>query len=112
MATGSGVRQTEPAFQESFSLRGAPVSGGASEEVLQSGNCEKSISGAIARGVNACAPMTPAGPANAAAIPARSTVRRSKAELRWFSFSDIGSASHLRKAPPRAERLRFRAQSG
>ena len=29
MATGTGARQTAPAFQESFSLRGAPVSDGA-----------------------------------------------------------------------------------
>ena len=45
MATGTGARQTAPAFQDSFSLRGAPVSAGASEAVRHSGNSEKSIAG-------------------------------------------------------------------
>jgi hypothetical protein len=61
MATGSGARQTAPAFQDSFSLRGAPVSGGVSNDVLQIGNSEKSIfgsdlisSGASRRAIASC----------------------------------------------------------
>src|ERR1700730_4348189 len=89
MATGSGARQTAPAFQDNFSFRGAPVSGAASDEVLQIGNSEKSIFGAAARNGNACAPNTPDGAANAAAAPARNNVRRSSNALSHFISLDI-----------------------
>ena len=69
MATGTGAKHTAPAFQDSFSLRGAPVSTGASDAVLQIGNSEKSIGG-VARSDKACAPSAPSGPAKAAAAPA------------------------------------------
>jgi hypothetical protein len=81
MATGSGARQTAPAFQESFNLRGAPVSAGASDAVLQIGNSEKSMGDACRNG-NACAPHTPSGAANAAAAPPRNSDRRSISGLR------------------------------
>src|ERR1700730_9061777 len=86
MATGSGARQTAPAFQDSFSFRGAPVSGGESDEVLQIGNCEKSMSGVAARNGKACAPNMPIGAANDAAAPARSIVRRSSNALSFISL--------------------------
>src|ERR1700733_14234832 len=89
MATGSGARQTAPAFQDSFSFLGAPVSGGASEAVLQIGNSEKSISGAAARSGKACAPSTPIGAAKAAAAPARNKVRRSSNARSFLVFLDI-----------------------
>src|ERR1700758_488255 len=95
MATGTGARQTAPAFHDSFSLRGAPVSGGVSEEVWHSGNCEKSIAGAIAGGAKACAPRAPSGAAKAAARPAWSRCRRLKFDLRLLSssFIDLGSGA-------------------
>ena len=80
MATGSGARQTAPAFQDNFSFRGAPVSGGALEAVWQIGNSEKSIAGGAARNGKACAPNTPIGAANAAAAPLLSKVRRSSSD--------------------------------
>src|ERR1700726_618266 len=86
MATGSGARQTAPAFQDSFSLRGAPVSGGASDDALQIGNSEKSMFGVAARNGKACAPNTPIGAANAPAAPARNSVRRSSNALSCLSF--------------------------
>ena len=61
MATGSGARQTAPAFQDNFSFRGAPVSAGASDEALQIGNSEKSMFGVALRNGKACAPNTPVG---------------------------------------------------
>lgn len=70
MATGSGARQTAPAFQDSFSLREAPVSAGALEDVWHNGNSEKSIAGVSARGAKAWVPSAPSGAANAAARPA------------------------------------------
>src|SRR3981189_373316 len=102
MATGSGARQTAPAFQDNFSFRGAPVSGGASEEVLQIGNSEKSMFGAAARNGKACALNTPIGAANAAAAPARNNVRRSSnASSRFLSldifFSCFRAAQHRRR---------------
>src|SRR5882757_5270459 len=84
MATGSGARQTAPAFHDNFSFRGAPVSGGASDDALQIGNSEKSMFGAAARNGKACAPNTPIGAANAAAAPARNKVRRSSNALSCF----------------------------
>src|ERR1700688_119888 len=89
MATGSGARQIAPAFQDSFSFRGAPVSGGASDEVLQIGNSEKSMPGAGLRNGKACAPITPIGAASAAAAPLRNKVRRSSNALAGFSSFDI-----------------------
>src|SRR5258705_13491094 len=89
MATGSGARQTAPAFQDNFSLRGAPVSGAASDEALQMGNSEKSIFGVAARNGNARAPNTPIGVANAAAAPARNKARRSSNALSCFTSLDI-----------------------
>src|ERR1700722_11296073 len=78
------ARHTAPAFHDSFSLRGAPVRAGASEAVLQSGNWEKSMPEKTARGEKACAPSAPAGPANAAARPACSNVRRSIGDFLGF----------------------------
>src|ERR1700733_10616392 len=86
MATGSGARQTAPAFHDNLSFLGVPVSGGASEEVLQIGNSEKSILGASAWNGKACAPSMPIGAANAAAAPARNKVRRSSNARRIFAF--------------------------
>src|SRR5882762_11976065 len=87
MATGSGARQTAPAFQDNFSFRGAPAS--ASDEVLQIGNSEKSMFAVAARNGNACAPNTPIGAANAAAAPARNKARRSSNALSCFTSLDI-----------------------
>src|SRR5260370_26379898 len=89
MATGSGARQTAPAFQDNFSLLGAPVSGSASDEALQIGNSEKSMIGVAARNGTACAPNTPIGAANAAAAPERNSVRRSSNLLCRSIFLDI-----------------------
>jgi hypothetical protein len=89
MATGSGARQTAPAFQDNFSFRGAPVSGAASDEALQIGNSEKSMLCVAARNGKACAPNTPIGAANAAAAPARNNARRSSSALPLFSSRDI-----------------------
>src|SRR6266581_6675852 len=87
MATGTGARQTAPAFHESFSLRGAPAIGGTSDAVLQIGNSEKSIAGVAARNGSACAPKTPRGAASAAAAPERNSARRSSTGLPGcFSF--------------------------
>src|SRR6266542_4216289 len=87
MATGIGARQTAPAFHESFNLRGAPITGGASDAVLQIGNSEKSIAGVAVRNGSACAPKTPRGAASAAAAPERNSVRRSSTCLPGcFSF--------------------------
>src|SRR6266850_7706450 len=97
MATGSGARQTAPAFQDNFSFRGAPVSGAASEEVLQIGNSEKSMFGAAARNGKACAPNTPIGAANAAAAPARNKARRSSNVLSCFSYLAIRFSSVFRR---------------
>src|SRR5882672_11559157 len=97
MATGSGARQTAPAFHDNFSFRGAPVSGVASEEVLQIGNSEKSMLGVAARNGKACAPNTPIGAANAAAAPARNSVRRSSNVLSCFSSLDIRFSSVFRR---------------
>src|SRR5258708_376851 len=83
MATGSGARQTAPAFQDSFSFRGAPVGGGASEEVLQIG---KSMAGVAARNGKACAPNMPIGAANTAAAPARNNIRRLSNALSCISL--------------------------
>src|SRR5258707_14652612 len=88
MATGSGARHTAPAFQDSFSLRGAPTIGGASDDAWQIGNSEKSIAGATPPTENACAPNAPIGGAIAAAAPVRSKVRRLIAIL-FFSSVDI-----------------------
>src|SRR3981189_875159 len=96
MATGSGARQTAPAFHDNFSFRGAPVSAGASDAVLQIGNSEKSMPGVAARNGKACAPYTPIGAANAAAAPARSNVRRSSSVLSCFTSSDISSPAFER----------------
>jgi hypothetical protein len=108
MATGSGARQTAPAFQDSFSFRGAPVSGAASDAVLQIGNSEKSIFDVAARNGNACAPNTPIGAANAAAAPARNSVRRSSSALScFFSLSTFSVPAFLLSigmAPPSAQR--------
>src|SRR6266852_6708656 len=89
MATGSGARQTAPAFQDNFSFRGAPASGAASDEALQIGNSEKSIFGVAERNGNACAPNTPNGAANAATAPARNNVRRSSNASSHFISLDI-----------------------
>src|SRR5258707_12477800 len=86
MATGSGARQTAPAFQDSFSFRGAPVGGEPSEEVLQIGNCEKSMSGVAARNGKARAPNMPIGAANTAAAPARNNIRRLSNALSCISL--------------------------
>src|ERR1700730_4091669 len=89
MATGRGARQTAPAFQDNFSFLGAPVSGAASDEVLQIGNSEKSMFGVAARNGKACAPSTPIGAVNAAAAPAPSNVRRSRKSLSCLVSLDI-----------------------
>src|SRR5258706_5409744 len=114
MATGSGARQTAPAFQDNFSFRGAPVSGAASDEVLQIGNSEKSIFGVAERNGKACAPNTPDGAAKAAAAPARNNVRRSSNALSRFISLDIffsccRAALCLRR--PNANTLRHRTVS-
>src|ERR1700710_111220 len=91
MATGSCTEHTAPAFQDTRSLRGAPVSGGASDEALQIGNSEKSIADAALNG-KACAPNTPIGAPSAAAAPARNKVRRSSsASSRFISFDILFS---------------------
>src|ERR1700738_2398021 len=89
MVTGSGARQTAPAFQDNFSFRGAPMSGAASDDALQIGNSEKSILGVAERNGKACAPNTPNGAANTAAAPARNNVRRSSNALSHFISLDI-----------------------
>src|SRR5260221_14702701 len=89
MATGSGARQTAPAFQDNFSFRAAPVRGAASVEVLQIGNSEKSIFVVAERNGKACAPNTPNGAANTAAAPERNNVRRSNNSLSHFTSLDI-----------------------
>jgi hypothetical protein len=81
IATGTGVRQTAPAFHDSLSLRGGPLSTGASDDVLHIGNFEKSIAGA-ARSASDCAPQPPSGAANAAAAPPRKRWRRFKTDRR------------------------------
>src|SRR5882757_4660920 len=95
MATGSGARHTAPAFHESFSLRGAPAIGGASDDALQIGNSEKSTAGAMPRSENAWAPTTPIGAATAAAAPARSRVRRLIAILLLSSVDIFAPASGM-----------------
>src|SRR5260221_12628850 len=95
MATGSGARQTAPAFQDNFSFRGAPVSGAASDEVLQIGNSEKSLFGVAERNAKACAPNTPNGAANPAAAPERNNVRRYNNPLSHFTSLDSFFSSFL-----------------
>ena len=42
-----------------FQFARYPASGGATDAVLQIGNCEKSVAGVVARNGKACAPTTP-----------------------------------------------------
>jgi hypothetical protein len=72
-----------------LSFRGAPVSGGTSDETLQIGNSEKSISGTAVRNGNARALNAPMGAATAAAAAARNTVRRSSVVLSCLISLDI-----------------------
>src|ERR1700730_647965 len=108
MATGSGARQTAPAFQDNFSFRGAPVSGAASDEALQLGNSEKSTFGVAAGNGNACAPITPNGAANAVAAPARNNVRRSSNALSHFISLDIFSCFRAAWGPRRRNAMTLR----
>src|SRR6476659_10229134 len=108
MATGTGTRQTAPAFHDNFSFRGAPLSAGASDAVLQIGNCEKSMFGVAARNGNACAPNTPNGAANAAAAPPRNNVRRSSRVLSFSSRDILHSCSQNGMAPPSAQHMMLR----
>src|SRR5882757_7552354 len=106
MATGSGARQTAPAFHDNFSFLGVPVSGGASDAVLQIGNSEKSMFGAAAPNGKACAPYTPIGAANAAAAPPRNNARRSSNPLSFVSSCDIlFPCSQNGKALPSAQHV-------
>src|SRR6266404_3378423 len=105
MATGTGARQTAPAFHESFSLRGAPPIGGTSDAVLQIGNSDRSIAGAVTPNGSACAPKTPSGAASAAAAPERNSARRSSTGLPGcFSFDIL--LSPLRQARDHARATR------